>query len=49
MYQPIKFDCKKISSSANMVETVTSDQIWLQKDQQFSKYGRNSQIWSNAP
>ena len=27
MYQPIKFGCKKISSSADMVETVTFDQM----------------------
>ena len=23
--------------------------MWLQKDQQFSRYGRNSHIWSNEP
>ena len=27
MYNPLKFGCKKISSSADMVETVTFDQI----------------------
>ena len=27
MYYPIKFGCKKISSSADMVETVISDQM----------------------
>ena len=27
MYHPIKFGCKKISSSADMVETVISDQM----------------------
>ena len=27
MYHPIKFGCKKISSSADMVETVTFDQM----------------------
>ena len=27
MYHPTKFDCKKISSSADMVETVISDHM----------------------
>ena len=27
MYHPIKFGCKKISTSADMVATVTSDQM----------------------
>ena len=27
IYHPIKFGCKKISSSADMVETVISDQM----------------------
>ena len=27
MYHPIKFGCKKISSSADIVETVISDQM----------------------
>ena len=27
MYHPLKFGCKKISSSADMVETVISDQM----------------------
>ena len=27
MYHPIKFGCKKISSSANIVENVTFDQM----------------------
>ena len=27
MYHPIKFGCKKISSSADMVETVFTDQM----------------------
>ena len=32
MYHPDKFGCKKISSSADMVETVISDQISPQYD-----------------
>ena len=29
MYHPIKFGCRKISSSADMIETVISDYITL--------------------
>ena len=32
MYHPIKFGCKKISSEADMVETVISDQMSPQCD-----------------
>ena len=36
MYHPIKFGCKKISSSADMVETVIFDQMSLKTANQSS-------------
>ena len=35
------------TQSTPTYEDVPSNYIWLQKDQQFSRHGRNSHIWSN--
>ena len=38
-----------ITQSTPAYGDVPANYIWLQKDQQFSRYGRNSHIWSKEP